>query len=116
MIRVHIWHPVATPLDSVVDWARPGIFRRWGHAGLEIRDPDSGASDYFAFWPVDAPDLSVPVHGRPVTSLPLVANFSNPYSVERWLDAVNRWLADPLLAALELPEPAAPPHPSWSRW
>jgi hypothetical protein len=44
------------------------MFRRWGHAGMEIGCAD-GASDYFAFWPVEAPDLSIPVLGRLVTSL-----------------------------------------------
>lgn len=191
MIRVHIWHPISTPLDSAVDWLRDGVFRRWGHAGMEIRGRD-GASEYFAFWPVDAPDLSIPVAGRLVTSmqydvdeertqpnrvialdagvnetevraywqaiarhpptyfyrdfncceaviravraglprdggtlpaytpvtfmiaLPMAVTFSTPYSVESWLDVVNRWLTERTGAPVDAAEPRAP-HPSWSR-
>ncbi len=65
MIKVSIWYPQNTPLDTdPVTWYL-ATSMRWGHAGIKFRDVPGRENRYFAFWPVrSATDLSVPVPGE----------------------------------------------------
>jgi hypothetical protein len=87
LIRIHIWHPVATPGDGPPVWARDGLPR------------DRGAL------PAYTPLTFMLAHASALT-------FSTPHSVEAWLDVVNRWLP----ASSAEPQPAHEPpvpEPLW---
>lgn len=65
MIKVSIWYPQNTPLDTdPVTWYFATAMR-WGHAGIKFRDVPGRENRYFAFWPQrGATDLRVPVPGE----------------------------------------------------
>lgn len=67
MIKVNIWYPRNTVLDTAVDWLFADHLR-WGHCGLKFMLMPGRANTYFTFWPGDGADWSQPAAGRVIRS------------------------------------------------